>query len=153
MINMALADFNKSNPFVIQMRYESDRLNSVVLNLSKKLIILMIAYIPTAILSYFALKWRFFEILYLTAPLVITSLAFYYVIKHSDNKRINDILYGNEYKDIFVNNEELFKINCNLRELIGRVSILQEIIIMHIIIYILISIISILTLFARIIHF
>lgn len=150
---MALADFNKSNPFVIQMRYESDRLNSVVLNLSKKLIILMIAYIPTAILSYFALKWRFFEILYLTAPLVITSLAFYYVIKHSDNKRINDILYGNEYKDIFVNNEELFKINCNLRELIGRVSILQEIIIMHIIIYILISIISILTLFARIIHF
>lgn len=150
---MALADFNKSNPFVIQMRYESDRLNSVVLNLSKKLIILMIAYIPTAILSYFALKWRFFEILYLTAPLVITSLAFYYVIKHSDNKRINDILYGNEYKDIFVNNEELFKINCNLRELIGRVSILQEIIIMHIIVYILISIISILTLFARIIHF
>lgn len=150
---MALADFNKSNPFIIQLRTESERFDNEIFSLSKSLIVLFALFLPTLVLTYFGFNWRIIELAYLTSPIIINFSMTLYIMRSSESKKINDILYGNVYKNIFANNEELNNLNCLIRELLGRIKVLKEITIINNIIYLILDAISILILFAKLLHF
>lgn len=123
---MAIADFNRGNPFVIMCRYKLDELKSNLLEVTKSQIITG-ATSFVALSSYLALffdtgfYFYFLPIAFTISLFVISLILYKNILKHSVYKELNSIIYGNEYKSINVDNERLLDLLLKLNLTIGKI--------------------------------
>jgi hypothetical protein len=149
---MALADFNRLNPFIIKMRHNSDELNKNVMSTIKLIFIAFAVYLISLILVILFGECSVFSILFLTTPLLISGVLLYNTMKLSEMRAIDDIIYGDEYKDIYVNNEKIDEIIGNLQKMNGRILLLHEYVMLQISVYFIVYVVIILTYTAKYIH-
>jgi hypothetical protein len=149
---MALGEFNKVNPFVVQLRSESSYLDKEMLRAIKVFIILFITYIIYLSLLIFGLKTDIIELILSGTPIIGFSIAIINTLRLSETKEIDTILYGDKYKDIYVNNEHLNDLVGIIHEMRGRMKLILELIIIQNIIYICFIAISLLQIFAKLLY-
>jgi hypothetical protein len=149
---MALGEFNKVNPFVVQLRSESSYLDKEMLRAIKVFIILFITYIIYLSLLIFGLKTDIIELILSGTPIIGFSIAIINTLRLSETKEIDTILYGDKYKDIYVNNEHLNDLVGIIHEMRGRMKLILELLIIQNIIYICFIAISLLQIFAKFLY-
>jgi len=118
---MAMNQFNRSNPFVIKMRAINDQIYEDLHSILKRLIVINILFlIFNIIFAIFSAKLITVLIVYLV---YIYSLALLIrqILRKSELTKVNEMLSGNEYQSINVNNEAILDIICKYHEVYGKV--------------------------------
>lgn len=123
---MAIADFNRDNPFVIMCRYKLDDLKSNLLKITKSQIITgATSFVaPSSYLALFfdtGFYFYFLPITFTISLFVISLILYKNILKYSVYKELNSIIYGNEYKSINVDNERLLDLLLKLNLTIGKI--------------------------------
>lgn len=144
---MSMNDFNKSNPFVIIMR---DRYNEFTMSAVKTLKSLVIEFIILFLELTYIILFEKYKLIF-TASISILVISYflnlfflYKAIKNSETAQIDDMIYGNKYSIINVNNEQIFDIIQKINYNKGKIDYLYETTIVDIVITVLIIAISIL---------
>lgn len=144
---MTMNDFNKSNPFVIIMR---DRYNEFTMSAVKTLKSLVIEFIILFLGLTYIILFEKYKLIF-TASISILVISYflnlfflYKAIKNSETAQIDDMIYGNKYSIINVNNEQIFDIIQKINYNKGKIDYLYETTIVDIVITVLIIAISIL---------
>lgn len=144
---MSMNDFNKSNPFVIIMR---DRYNEFTMSAVKTLKSLVIEFIILFLGLTYIILFEKYKLIF-TASISILVISYflnlfflYKAIKNSETAQIDDMIYGNKYSIINVNNEQIFDIIQKINYNKGKIDYLYETTIVDIVITVLIIAISIL---------
>lgn len=106
---MAISDFNKSNPFVIIMRDRADDLTRTSVSMVKDYIISIICAIIIGVMGIFILKTSIVLLITIIFE-VYNALILLKTLSSAELKRVDDIIYGNAYNVIDINNEELFSV-------------------------------------------
>lgn len=124
---MGMSDFNRNNPFVILMRDKSDELNLYFVKTIKFIIYEIILTIISVVSLYFVTRTiNTLLIIFLILSNIINIFLFYNSIHHSKNYEINQMVYGNGYKNINVNNEAILDIIEKINYMIGKVEFIIE---------------------------
>lgn len=125
---MAIADFNRNNPFVIMCRYKSEELKNQMLSMTKEHMYTGVTLAVTLILLIFdSIAYKFYTVWFLLIGLIILIwyISSLYMLKKIINDsvyhEINSILYGNEYNIINVDNERLMDILLKSSFILGRI--------------------------------
>lgn len=125
---MAIADFNRNNPFVIMCRYKSEELKNQMLNVTKEHLYTGVTIAVTLILLILDSSiYRFYTYWFLLLGLIVLIwflLSIHMlkkIINDSVYREINTILYGNDYNIINVDNERLMDILLKADFILGRI--------------------------------
>lgn len=125
---MAIADFNRNNPFVIMCRYKSEELKNQMLNMTKEhlytgvtISVTLILLISECIIYCRYTYWFLLVGLILLIWYLLSIRMLKKIINDSVYHEINSILYGNEYNIINVDNERLMDILLKADFILGRI--------------------------------
>lgn len=125
---MAIADFNRNNPFVIMCRYKSEEIKNQMLNMTKEhlytgvtISVTLILLISECIIHRRYTYWFLLVGLILLIWYLLSINMLKKIINDSVYHEINSILYGNEYNIINVDNERLMDILLKADFILGRI--------------------------------
>lgn len=110
---MAMADFNRNNTFVIIMKNRADELSTKMIAMIKSFIVISLCLLILSIVSIFTIPNKIIP----DVSILFIILNGYYsfnMMRSSSLKKVNDIIYGNAYSIIDVNNEDIFNVIENL---------------------------------------
>lgn len=118
---MAMADFNKDNPFIIIMKNRSSDVNRLSMNLIKTFIISSLCMLAISILGIVTLH----SIIILIPTIIFILFNAYLIInlvRGTEMKQVDQMIYGNQYSVIDINNEDVLKIIEQLDYIRGKMS-------------------------------
>lgn len=109
-----IGEFNRENPYVIQIMENIDPMKENALECTKLLIRTLILeglMSITCAFSFFGIWPMFILILYLMATRILSRVSQWkMVVSTNPLEEVIRIVYGNEYEKIYVNNEKLLKL-------------------------------------------
>lgn len=128
-ISWNLQEINKENPMVVLMFKKNDDLNNIILEttssfIKNSVLILIIGIIVPIILWGWALN-RAFIVVFL-ADMIINSVLLWVGVKNSYADAIYRMIYTEEFKTVYVNEEQINDIIEKINILKGRIQLLKD---------------------------
>ena len=107
---MAMASFNKENPFVIIMRKLDVELYDKSLKMTKHMFISVVSSITVALglLVFSIASWPILAIA--IAMGIFNIMTWRQIVYDSEYAKVNQIIRGDEFSAIYVNNEQIFDV-------------------------------------------
>lgn len=140
--------YNRQNPFMylvetkeMELMQKSKKVVSDMIILFIVGVLAIITFIINQIIAYDKYLW--FEVFFILTISLFIFLAVKHCVKTIDAKGINELIFGDEYKDINLNNEKLLVIINKYHIAIGRVEVIGELITYCHIIFVLSMIINV----------
>jgi len=127
---MAMADFNKSNPFIIIMRKRSGEVNQGAIQIIKTFIISSLWMVLMSIADGLILQELVITIVTIIF-ILFEAFSIVNVLKGSAMMDVNNIVYGDHYSVIDINNEDVLKIIEQMDYIKGQMSYIINSIVMN----------------------
>lgn len=147
---MAMNDYNRSNPFVIIIEKQNNDMETDMMKLIKTCIISIIIGIVSTIL--FLIQSPNISVLLIILPMIYFSSIIRGTLNSTSRLQIKKMIYGNEFKDINVNNEKALDIIMSIMQIKGKVAHLSETLIAYSVINIILIIYLILSIFYQVLY-
>lgn len=135
---MSMSNYNRQNPFMYLMESKQDELYQKSIIVIKYLIINLIIGILTLIIN-FSLTLIVFDIESLVMFVISTQLNYFIIFlilksfievkkctKSLNLQEINTMIFGDEYKDININNEKILAMINEFNVSIGKIDAINE---------------------------
>jgi len=135
---MSISDFNRSNPFVITMRAQHDVLTNKLISMSKAIFFSSILSVITGIVIGINFMDALLVLVICIFPILYQYLLMRNAMSNSHIKEINAIVFGDEYKDININNEKILEITVDISYYQGKADFIREYSILNSILYLII---------------
>ena len=123
---MPIADFNKDNAFVITIRKLNLIINDNIIKITKKIIYISSILFIFSIIGTIFIRECWIVLIAALLLLIFNTIKFNDILKDSKLKDVRDLIYGNEYSIIYVNNEKIFDMIQTIKEAQGKIIILNE---------------------------
>lgn len=130
---MGPSAYNRENSFMLVLRNLDIELSRSIFMVTRQSIVPIVCAAFASIIAMIIDIRCWIAVIYLCISIVYFSMQLRYILKNSTLKEIRNILYGNTYSIINLNNEKVFNLILTTKELIGMCKLVRRRIIFELI--------------------